>query len=275
MTTELLSVPPAGVRATPRKTPAANCPPSPRVPSQPDPSRGSWRYETPRSRTPFFWVSLILSGSLHALVMFGLNEEAAPPPETQFEEAMDVVFMTMPPIEELDEPEEVYDATGEEPEELDASAYVPMQADVPSIATEATFVQKMDIHSLLPRPDFEAAKVMTIPPKVGQGRVNPRQIEDLFDLADLDRVPEPIMQQPPIFPNHLKNEVRYAEVVVDFIVDAKGKVPWTSIHSSTHRGFEDAAVLGVSRWQFRPGMKNGKKVSTRMRIPLKFRVTDD
>jgi TonB family protein len=246
-----------------------------RAQPQPDPSRGSWRYDTHQPRNTYFWVSLIVSGGLHAMVMFGFNEEPAPPPELQINDTIEVVLMEMPPIEELEEPEEVYDPDAEPLEELDASAYVPMQADVPSIATDATFVQKLDVRSLLPRPDFDAAQVVTIPPNVGQGRVQPNQIKDLFDLADLDRVPEAIMQQPPVFPNHLKSEVRYAEVVVDFIVDAKGKVPWTSVHSSTHRGFEDAAVLGVSRWQFRPGMKNGKKVSTRMRVPLKFRVTDD
>jgi len=31
----------------------------------------------------------------------------------------------------------------------------------------------------------------------------------------------------------------------------------------------------VSRWQFRPGMKAGKKVNTRMRVPLIFRVIEN
>jgi hypothetical protein len=45
--------------------------------------------------------------------------------------------------------------------------------------------------------------------------------------------------------------------------------------SATFPGFESASVAGVSRWQFRPGMKAGKKVNTRMRVPLIFRVIDD
>jgi protein TonB len=68
--------------------------------------------------------------------------------------------------------------------------------------------------------------------------------------------------------------VKYAEVVVDFIVDNKGKVSWAVVRSSTHEGFEDAAILGVSRWQFKPGKKKGRAVNTRMRVPLRFRITE-
>ncbi len=220
------------------------------------------------------WLPLLVSGALHAFVMFGFNNPPAPQVIDMSVESIDVVLMELPPIEDLEEPEKVFDPDAQQ-EELDPGAYVPMQADVPSIATDATFVQKLDFQSLLPKPDFEAAKVVSIPARIGHGKVRPDQISDLFNLDDLDRVPVPLLQQPPVFPNHLKNEVREAEVVVDFIVGADGKVPWAKVYSSTHHGFEDAAVLGVSRWQFRPGIKNGRKVATRMRVPLKFRVVDD
>lgn len=212
---------------------------------------------------------------MHVVVMFAFNDKAPPPIKAESIEQISVQLMEMPPIEELDEPEKVFDPDAAQQEELDPGAYVPMQADVPSIITDATFVQKLDYASLLPKPDFDAAKVVSIPSRIAHGKVRPDQIQDLFNLGDLDRVPEPILQRPPVFPPSLKNEVREAEVVVDFIVGADGKVPWAKVYSSTHRGFEDAAVLGVSRWQFRPGMKNGRKVATRMRVPLKFRVVDD
>jgi protein TonB len=179
----------------------------------------------------------------------------------------------MPPIEELDEPEEIFDGNDSQ-EEIDPGQYVPMQADMPSINTDATFVQKMDLTSLMPRPDFDSAKVASIPPKISRSRVSPGDMKDLFDLGDLDQVPTPLLQRPPTFPAQYKKTVPYAEVVVDFIVDKKGKVSWAKATSSTHHGFEDAAVLGVSRWQFKPGMKSGRAVNTRMRVPLHFRVTD-
>ncbi len=274
MTTQLPTVPPAVVRAGSRskKAPAA-IRPLPRA--NPSLDRPDWRYEPALPLTGIPWSALIVSGAAHLVVLLGFNNPPAPEVVDTGVQELAVVFMEMPPIEDLEEPDKVFDPDAAQQEELDPGAYVPMQSDVPSIVTDATFVQKLDFQSLLPKPDFDAAKVVSIPSRIAHGKVSPNQIKDLFDLGDLDRVPVPLLQQPPVFPGHLKHEVREAEVVVDFIVGADGKVPWAKVYSSTHRGFEDAAVLGVSRWQFRPGMKNGRKVATRMRVPLKFRVVDD
>ncbi len=278
MTTQLLTVSPAVVRIGSRNTknPAVLRPPPMRVnPPPSDPDSGSWRYSPGPGRSALFWPAVIASGALHLLAIFGFNDKAVEAPLVPAEDlTLDIVFMEMPPLEDLDPPEEIFD--GDAPaEELDASAYVPMQADVPTVATNAVFVQQLDLRSLLPRPEFDAAAVMTIPPRIAHGGATPAGFKDVFDLADLDRVPEPILQPVPIFPHHLKGEVRSAQVIVDFIVDAKGKVPWAKVYSSTHRGFEDAAILGVSRWQFRPGVKNGKKVASRLRVPLNFRIVED
>ncbi len=104
--------------------------------------------------------------------------------------------------------------------------------------------------------------------------MNSVNMKDLFNLADLDRQPTALLQRPPIFPHQYKGTVNYAEVVIDFIVDSRGRVPWAKIYSSTHHGFEDAAILGVSRWQFQPGTKHGRAVNTRMRVSIQFRIED-
>jgi len=63
-----------------------------------------------------------------------------------------------------------------------------------------------------------------------------------------------------------------AKVTVEFIVDRDGKVLNPVVVQTTHDGFNDAAMAGVSRWRFRPGWKNGKKVNTRMSVPIIFRI---
>jgi periplasmic protein TonB len=78
-----------------------------------------------------------------------------------------------------------------------------------------------------------------------------------------------------VFPRNLKNEVSRATVTVEFIVDPTGKVTFAKVTDASYPGFDDAAIVGVMRWQFRPGMKGGKRVSTRMIVPLIFRVVDD
>jgi protein TonB len=150
-----------------------------------------------------------------------------------------------------------------------------MLADVPSVSVESDFVQKLDFSSLKPRTDLDAAKVISIPvgPRSGSQVVR-GNMKDLFDLKDLDSPPNAVFQPAPVFPSALKRDVQLATVVVEFIVDKKGKVIQAWVTDSTYRGFEDAAIAGVSRWQFRPGMKGGRAVNTRMRVPLVFRVID-
>lgn len=287
MTTKLLTVSPAVVRAIPSKTPADNRlpkrrrsldfrpePDRPTPPPERPPGKSSWYYEPSRkpSRWAFYLVALV-SGALHAIGLFGFNNpEVVVAPKAQVAE-LGITLMEMPPIEELPDPEEVFESDGPQ-EEIDPGAYVPMQADIPSFSAEAVFQQKLDYASLLPRPDFDSAKVVSIPPKISRSGVSPAKMRDLFNLADLDSEPLPLLQRPPEFPRELRKIVSYAEVVVDFIVDKDGRVAWAAIKSATHSGFEDAAILGVSRWQFKPGMKAGRAVNTRMRVPLRFRVTD-
>lgn len=287
MTTQLLTVSPAVVRANPRKTPADlrlrtrrpphDLRPEPDRPTPPPerPSRkGDWRYEPSQKPTRYtFLIGLVISAAAHAFVLLAFNEPeiVAETPEAPME--LEITFMEMPPIEELPEPDEVFESDGPQ-EEIDPGAYVPMQADVPSFNADAVFQQKLDLTSLLPKPDFDSAKVLSIPPRISRSAVNPSKMKDLFSLADLDTHPTPLLQRPPVFPYDLRKTVPFAEVVVEFIVDKKGKVPWAKAISSTHSGFEDSAVLGVSRWQFKPGTKAGRPVNTRMRVPVRFRVTD-
>ena len=218
-------------------------------------------------------IGLVISATAHALVMFAFNEPEVIVEPTNEVMELEITFMEMPPIEELPDPDEVFEDNGPQ-EEIDPGAYVPMQADVPSFNTDAVFQQKLDMASLLPKPDFDSAKVLSIPPRISRSPINPAKMKDLFNLADLDSEPTPLLQRPPAFPYELRKVVSYAEVVVDFIVDKDGRVPWAKVKSATHSGFEDAAVLGVSRWQFKPGTKAGRPVNTRMRVPLRFRVTD-
>lgn len=287
MTTQLLTVSPAVVRANPRNPPADNRLPSRRPPPefrpQPDgptppperpPIKGDWRYEPSQQPTRYvFVIGLAISAALHAMALLAFNDPAVVVENTDAVPELEITFMEMPPIEELPDPDEVFEDNGPQ-EEIDPGAYVPMQADVPSFNSEAVFQQKLDLASLLPKPDFDSAKVVSIPPRISRSGVSPAKMNDLFNLADLDSQPVPLLQRPPAFPYELRQLVNYAEVVVDFIVDKNGRVPWAAVKSSTHSGFEDAAVLGVSRWQFKPGTKAGRTVNTRMRVPLRFRVTD-
>jgi len=233
---------------------------------------GSWHYQ--RISTPRIpYIPLLVAAGLHGMLLFAFNTPPKPKAVAVEDEFVPVI-MVMPKIEELEEELELVEEMGDR-EEVEAADYVPMLADLPSVSLDSSFVQKLDFSSLQPRPDLETAKVVTIPvgPRTGRAGVQ-GDVSNLFDLKDLDTPPTPIFQPAPIFPHALKREVTRATVVVDFIVDTSGKVIRPVIYDSTHRGFDDAALNGVSRWQFRAGIKGGRRVNTRMRVPLIFTVTE-
>lgn len=253
--------------------------PAPRTASQPprgipkaemiDAIPNSWRYEGAGwTRLPLV-IAVLVSVGLHTLFLFGFNRKPAPA-KLQAVEEVAVVQMTMPELEEekSDKVEELSEAADEPP-----SVAVPQLADLPSAVSVSTFVQPLQY-----APDVSAslanAKVTQIPVNVGRGR-NLANLGAIFEISQLDRVPTPIMQPAPVFPYALRQSVSEARVVVEFIVDSNGDVVAPSVISSTHPGFNEPALAGVAKWKFRPGMKSGKRVNTRVRAPVNFFVANE
>lgn len=235
---------------------------------------GSWQYIGGFVPPRIPWLAMLVAAGVHLVALFAFNRKAPPPPPVAQEDLV-VQLEAMPQLQDLEEPE-TQSENDAPPTPLDPGAYVPTQADLPSATVDSPFVQTMDIESLKPHVNLDGAAVMTIPPTSarGDGRSIESKLKDIFNLADLDKAPEPIFQPAPQFPAMLKREVSEARVVVDFIVTNEGRVVDAHVTSTTYPGFEHAATEAIERWQFRPGMKGGKKVNTRMRVPLLFKVTD-
>jgi protein TonB len=197
------------------------------------------------------------------------------PPEKKavkpLEEERVIALIPLPELKELEEPEPV---AADDQGEPDPGAFVPMQQDVPQIPLASDFVQQMDFSSLLEQPDFSQVKVLTIPETRAMGRIA-EKLGKIFNLSELDRVPEPLVQPPPVYPVSLRREGVRATVQVEFIVNTEGAVINAVAVESTRVGFEAAAIAGVSKWKFRPGMKGGRKVNTRMSVPIIFRIVDE
>jgi TonB family protein len=247
--------------------PAAPTPPrAQRTPALP---LGAWYYpRTPRSRLVLATAGLLSLG-IHVGLLFGLGHAKKKPAPPSAVPTIQLAF-TMPPLKELEEPET---ATSEDDAKTDLSQLVPMQADVPSAALPTDFVQQMDFTSLIERPDLSSLKMTALPDvirhagKIGEGI-------KIFDLASLDRVPEPVVQIAPSYPRELRREGLRVVVKVMFLVDTDGQVTNVSILESEHHGFDQSALTGVSKWRFRAGIKNGRKVVTRMSVPIVFATLD-
>jgi protein TonB len=94
----------------------------------------------------------------------------------------------------------------------------------------------------------------------------------IFDLADLDQIPNAIHMVAPVHPYRLKREGISGEVTVRFLVDSKGNVRGARVVKTTNREFNDAALTAIRLWKFTPGEKDGKQVTTKMELPFGFTV---
>ena len=256
----------------PTSRPDALRPPAPPPPTPVVRSPGSWRYVgVPRSRWRLA-VSLLISAGIHAAILFGLRSR---PPAVVHAKDDHLIAMTiaMPNLKDLEEPEpQVLDSP---PEKLDPAVYAPSLMDAPQIPKPSDFVQELNFASLLPQPDLSEVKVFVIPQNIARVSKLADGKGNIFNLADLDRVPEPIMQPSPVFPPSMKHEASAARVVVQFIVDTDGRVIDPVVVESSNQGFDYASTSGVLKWRFRPGIRGGRKVNTRMSVPILFKLTDN
>ena len=237
----------------------------------PGAASGAWRYAAPRPPRTLLAAAVLISAGLHAAAILGFHRRAAPKRAAVAEDLIQLT-LTLPELKDLEEPEPVVPSDDKPPP--DPGTLVPMQQDVPTIAAPTDFVQTIDFQSLLAPPDYSQAKVFTIPEHIARGGAKIGEGLVVFNLADLDRPPQPLVQPAPVFPHQLKREIEHAVVKVEFIVDPDGRVLNPVAVESTHPGFNDAAALGVAKWRFRAGIKHGRKVNTRMQVPIIFELVD-
>ncbi len=185
------------------------------------------------------------------------------PPKPKKVEVPPAIEITMPNLE----PDQVSQDTEQSQQPADIAP--PMQSDVPQVVTDTSFVQPLQPS---PPADLQMTSgAITIPTNAG-GFVKGMQV---FDINKLDKIPEAIYRPQPTYPYEMRKQGISGQVVVQFIVDARGNVLDAFAVSSTQHEFEQPAVQAVSRWRFRPGRKDGRAVATRMEIPIVFSLQND
>ncbi len=237
------------------------------------PATGAWRYRAKKRTRLTLWGAMLFSAMVHAIVLFGFNRKSPPKKQVVIDDSV-VVNLVMPDLKELEEPEaEVFE--GEEVP-VDVGLSVPMLADVPSqVDLSTAFIQEIDYSSLVPQQDLTAAKTLSIPTNIHRGGKIGEGMSKIFDLKDLDRAPDPLVRIAPVVPVGMRQAGFTAEVTVAFIVNPDGNVVGPQVVSSTDHKLNEPALLAMSKWKFRPGVKNGRRVNVRMMQPLLFRVSDD
>ncbi|MBI2512303.1 MAG: TonB family protein [Opitutae bacterium] len=226
---------------------------------------GDWRYTSaPKSRGTVA-LAVAAAAGLHAAMFYGFPEKTPRPAHVPLVKAEAVIQIAMPPLP----PEETEDALHELVDEPTA-AVVPQLAEVPTSVALSDFTQPVDLRPKA-EVDTRALKSMTIPVARGRGGLGGGGAPTIFSLSQLDRVPQPIAQPMPNFPQNVHVVgIERVTVLVEFVVDAEGRVVEPRVTQSNASEFNNAALAGVLRWKFRPGMLSGRKVATRMEVPLTF-----
>lgn len=231
---------------------------------------GTWRYAALPRRRWTYGAGLLLSVGLHCALFFGLDDAPAPAVASAAPAPAPVLQIAMPALPP-EEPEPTLQDLAEPAPA--ATVAVPQLMEVPSAVALTDFTQQVDLRPQTEL-DVAALRQMTIPANHGRGSTSAAALGNIFNLADLDRIPEAIAQPAPRAPleaHYISNPER---VTVGFIVDAEGRVRSVQAVSSTNREFEAAAVGGVQRWKFRPGVKAGRRVATQMQVTLNFVLED-
>jgi protein TonB len=91
-----------------------------------------------------------------------------------------------------------------------------------------------------------------------------------FAIAELDQKPRPILQPAPQYPWELRQRKVEGTVSVLFIVDETGRVVNPRIETSPNPGLDRPVLEAVRQWKFEAAVRGGKKVSARMRVPIRF-----
>ena len=86
--------------------------------------------------------------------------------------------------------------------------------------------------------------------------------QDIFEVGDVDHIPEVIEQIAPRIRNMPREAVT---VTVEFIVDERGNVTNLQLIKSAGDAIDKPVLDAVARWRFSPGMIDNQPVRTRIR----------
>ena len=95
----------------------------------------------------------------------------------------------------------------------------------------------------------------------------------LFNLSELDQKPRLLYRVNPVYPYAAKRRNLTGDLLLQFIVDDSGYVGHVKVIKSQPKGiFDESAIRAVKKWRFKPGYVEGEAVSTRVIVPINFRI---
>ena len=230
-------------------------------------------------------LGLLLALLAHGLVLtfggifFMHDEEAAP-------KTLEVELLAPEDVEKDKKKEEEQKAEAETKDELAPEDEPPPDA--------AEMLRNLELASVTAGPALEAASLAEIEQALngaggggdfssglsfnsggaigasGLGKAFDKKMEEAFNADDVDQRPRVLFQTSPVIPNEVRGKKLEGKVTLIFVVDETGRVTTPKVVKSSNPAFEKSALDAIKQWKFEPGLKGGKRVPCRMKIPISF-----
>lgn len=101
----------------------------------------------------------------------------------------------------------------------------------------------------------------------------PTAFTGIFGLDEVDQAPSVLRSVQPEYPYSAKRKGQTGVVEVKALVGADGNVQSVSVVKADPKGvFEDAVLVAVRKWKFKPGVKDGQNVPTWVVFPVRFEL---
>ncbi len=117
---------------------------------------------------------------------------------------------------------------------------------------------------------FRGVEVLTsdLPPPVREAALD-KMVADR--IAGEDAAPVRVFIGPdPVYPRTLLQAGTRGRAVVDFLVDARGRVREAKLKSATNPAFGTATLTAIRDWRFLPQVVRGRPVETKIEMPFDF-----
>ena len=83
--------------------------------------------------------------------------------------------------------------------------------------------------------------------------------------------PRVVKQARPKYPRDAFDQKIEGRVVIEFMIDTKGRVKDARVIESVP-GLDEAAIDCLKKWRFRPAVKNGKAIAALAHAPVVFKI---
>jgi len=126
-----------------------------------------------------------------------------------------------------------------------------------------------------PKPVAQPSPKQTPEPQKVEPKTRPEPAtqKTRFSLGQVDSHPRLVHKVNPTYPFRAKRRGVEGKVIVRFLVDKQGRVSECSVVQAEPEGvFEESALKAVTKWRFKPGMKDKKPVSTWVQVPIRFEL---